>query len=357
MQIIYEGILLLSVSRFKNHPHLYKPAHAPVSVVVCAKNEAQNLRDNLPFILQQKYQEFEVVVVNDDSTDETISVLNEFAAQYSNLKIITVDASEKKGIGKKYALSKGIKSAAHDIILMTDADCKPATEHWIQHMASRINGQHKIVLGISPYKEDNTILNGLIVYETMQTTLQYAGFAVLGSPYMGVGRNMCFDKKLWESKNWNAEEMNMASGDDDLAVQSLSTKENTVVCFSHESYTCSEPPKSWSAWFKQKMRHYETGSFYKASQRILLGSYLVFKLISYILLVACLFSMHTKAAVVLFLVCYALLGILTIIHIVSQRTLHMLSGWNGVIAYDFLYAFFAIVLGLTSLFKPTRSWK
>lgn len=126
---------------------------SPVSIIICAKNESQNLTERLPAILQQDYPEFEVIVVNDRSTDNTAKVLSKLSHKFSNLRIITVEDINSKAKGKKNALAKGIEHAVFTDLLLTDADCIPSSKQWIKHMVSARNNSHEIVLGYGPHEK------------------------------------------------------------------------------------------------------------------------------------------------------------------------------------------------------------
>ena len=293
---------------------------------MCAKNEAEKQKKNLPFILNQNYPDFEVIIV-DDGSDEPLMMNHE------KLRIIHLTKEEKTGLGKKYALQKGVEAAKYKLILLTDADCQPVSKNWISEMVNCINENKKIVLGISPYRKENTILNYLIEYETAQTALQYTGFALFGNPYMCVGRNVLYDAALLKSKTWTNKELSIASGDDDLMIQSLATKENMTVCLSKESYTISEAKKTWKDFVKQKLRHYESGSMYKLSHRLLLGSYLASKLLFYTLLIVLLLSGHLN---IIGIYLFYLMPT-TLIHLNLNYHFRLNQRWHLTVFNDILY--------------------
>ncbi|MDB5228327.1 MAG: glycosyltransferase, partial [Bacteroidota bacterium] len=303
-----------------------------VSVIICAKNEEENLRINLPLIFDQNYADFEVIVVDDGSVDNTLLLLNNLTAQYPNLKFISISRDEKIGIGKKYALQRGVQKAKGDVVLLTDADCKPASQHWIREMASLISNQHKIVLGISPYEKRNTFLNALIEYETAHTALQYIGFTLWSHTYMSVGRNVCYDKILLSTKSWTNKELSIASGDDDLTIQTLATPVNTTVSLSPESYTISEPKENWRDWLKQKLRHYESGNLYRSSHKLFLGGYLLTKLLLYILAVYFI-AVHVFAAPTVILILLHTV-LITLVNFILQKHLRLNSRWIFAVIFD-----------------------
>ncbi|MBI3502639.1 MAG: glycosyltransferase [Bacteroidetes bacterium] len=247
--------------------------HQPVSVVICAKNEDHNLPEFLPLILSQDYPEYEVVVVDDCSWDNTPDVLREFEKKYSNLKVITIKEDLKHYHGKKFALMVGIKGASHDYLLLTDGDCKPLSNQWLKKMMSKFSAGKEIMLGYSKYEKLPGLLNKLIRFDTFHIALQYFSFAMAGKPYMGIGRNLAYKKELFFRHKGFATHYHIESGDDDLFINEAATEKNVAVEFSEGSYTESRVKKDWKGWIEQKRRHLTTWKEYKLSDKFRLGLY------------------------------------------------------------------------------------
>ena len=243
----------------------------PVSVIICAKNEAQNLKQNLPRILNQNYRSFEVIVVNDGSTDDTENILLKLNIKYPNLRVVNTIDKPTESVGKKYALAKGIDTAKHDVLLLTDADCLPAGTQWLQKMQSMIANEVTIGLGYSPYQKTAGWLNRFIRFETVYTAIQYMSFALIGMPYMGVGRNLIYRKQLFDQAGGFQSHEKIASGDDDLFINQVATLHNTRIVLDPDTFVFSQGEKTWTAYFRQKARHYTTGKHYKLQHIILLG--------------------------------------------------------------------------------------
>jgi biofilm PGA synthesis N-glycosyltransferase PgaC len=266
---------------------LYKPSKKQkkskgISVVICAKNEAHNLEKFLPMILTQEYPEYEVIVVNDCSTDHTEEVLNQFSALYKHLRFTTIPANEKFRHGKKLALTVGLKSAGFDQVLLTDADCYPATDQWIRHMSSRLSKEKAFVLGYGRYEQKKGLLNALIRYETVFTAIQYFSYALKGRPYMGVGRNLGYRKSLFFKSGGFSNHYHIASGDDDLFVNEHANRKNTAIEIDPESHTISIPKASLGSWIRQKQRHVSAGNLYDPGSRFRLGTDMISRLLFYI---------------------------------------------------------------------------
>lgn len=256
-----------------------------VSVIICAKNEEENLKRFLPMVLEQDYPEFEVVVVNDCSTDETEQLLSEMSVRYKHLRYTSIPANEKFLHGKKLAVTIGLKSAKYDYVLLTDADCYPTSSLWIEKMTSNLTRKKKIVLGYGGYVREKGLLNLIIRYETVFTAIQYLSHAILGHPYMGVGRNLGYEKALFFDNKGFASHYHLPSGDDDLFVNETAVKENTAIEVSKESHTLSVPETNFRNWFKQKKRHLLAGARYKRGSRIRIAGELISRFILYTTLI------------------------------------------------------------------------
>ena len=250
----------------------------PISVIVCAKNEAENLKNLIPKILQQEYSSFELVLINDASTDHTLEILEKFKEHDSRIKIVNVENNEAFWGNKKYALTLGIKAASNDYLLFTDADCVPASNQWIQKMSLEFSDKKSIVLGYGKYESrKNSFLNLLVRYETLLTAIQYFSYAKLGSPYMAVGRNLAYKREEFYRVKGFINHIQVRSGDDDLFIRDAATKQNTTISIEPESFTISKAPKSFTEWFRQKRRHISTAKHYKFKHRFLLGLFFISK--------------------------------------------------------------------------------
>jgi len=267
----YEIFFFRKVLQYRSVASEFTP---PVSVVVAAKNEAENLARHIPLWLGQNYPDFELVLINDRSTDRTFEILERWR-DHPRVKIVEIPFQEWKSFkgNKKYALTMGIKAARHPYLLFTDADCKPASPEWIRLMASRFAGNKEIVLGYGKYVPADGFVGRLVQYETLLTALQYFGFALRGIPYMGVGRNLAYTRELFFRNDGFKSHFEILSGDDDLFVNENATSLNTAVCLDSRAHTLSEPPRSLKAYLRQKRRHYSTARHYRPFHKILLGLY------------------------------------------------------------------------------------
>ncbi len=268
LQLFYFVFVYVKLAWYK----LPEPSqnHEPVSVVIAARNEYDNLLSNLPAILEQDYPKYEVIVVNDGSWDDTASVLQEYKSRYKHLHVVNVLESEKYDGFKKYAVTLGIKAAKFSRVLLTDADCRPASRRWIRSMVEAATDEDRIVLGYSPYTKKPGALNKLIRFDSMFTAMNYLGFAMAGVPYMGVGRNLSYPKARFFEIGGFRDHYKLQSGDDDLLVNQIAGRHNTAVCINLDALVETEPEETFKNYWWQKRRHLTTGRRYRFGHKLML---------------------------------------------------------------------------------------
>lgn len=272
---------------FKNKTGKVPSALPPLSTIICAKNEQYNLEKNIPVLLQQQYNApSELLLVNDNSEDDTRHVMQWMARDHAELRLINIDRKNKDSIGKKYPLSIGILEAKYDHLLLTDADCLPVSHHWAAKMAGAYQPGIDIVLGYGPYEKHPGFLNKVIRFETFHSALQYLSYALAGHPYMGVGRNLSYKKDLFLQHKGFASISHIPGGDDDLFISKAANGSNTAIMIDPDAHTMSVPQKTWTAWRRQKTRHYSTSKYYKLKHKFLLGLYSLSQFLFYPLLIA-----------------------------------------------------------------------
>lgn len=295
--VFYTSFLFAFVS---NKPKPNKKKNIALSVIICAKNEAKNLSENLPHILNQNYPSFEVVLVNDSSTDDSLKIMKSFEDLHGNVKVVDVQPNEAFWGNKKYALTLGIKASVNDFLVFTDADCKPITNNWLLSLSSHFSNEKSIVLGYGGYtKKKKSLLNQLIRFETVLTALQYFSYALLGQPYMGVGRNLAYRKELFFNNSGFSQHMGLMSGDDDLFINSVATGANTTVCMDPSSFALSKPKTTFKAWILQKRRHIATAKYYKPIHRFLLGLFYLTQLLFWLTIPISIVILDKQALVLL----------------------------------------------------------
>jgi len=265
----YYAYFFLNLNSYKS---IVSDFSEPISIIICAKNEFQNLKYKLPAILNQDYPNYEVIVVNDQSVDDTAVLLKEFEKKYPKLVVVTIEKHINKRAGKKLALTLGIKTAKHEHLLLTDADCLPNSKTWAMQMCSNFNSAD-IVLGYGGYKKKKGLLNKLIRFDTFNVAQQYLSYALASQTYMGVGRNMAYKKSLFFENKGFANHLHIASGDDDLFIQEIANKNNVSIEINEKAHTTSAVIEKWGEWAYQKRRHISTATLYKTKFKVLLALY------------------------------------------------------------------------------------
>jgi len=327
----------------------------PVSVIVCARDEAHNIAKNLPGILVQQYKTtHELIVVNDNSTDETKYLLDEFKKTFKNLNPIRL-TQEAKGIpGKKFPLSMGIKSARYEIVLLTDADCIPASEFWIQKMQDGYYDGKQIVLGYGAFHKKPGMLNKLIRFETFHSALQYLSFALAGLPYMGVGRNLSYKKELFFNNKGFSAINHIPGGDDDLFIQMAANKRNTAIVIDKDAHTLSEAAPTWRIWQRQKYRHFTTSKFYKGKHKFLLGLYSLSQVLIYPVTIAAILFYNWWLVLALFALRMVVQGIMWF---KSMKKLNEADLFPYFFFLDIWMSFYFLLFAPALWKRPAKKWK
>lgn len=284
VQLGYFLIRFTRLAFFKEKSAERKPP--PVSIIICARNELQNLKEYLHQVLEQDYPEFQVIVVNDCSWDESEKYLEELEEKHRHLKVVTLAEQERYQHGKKFALAIGIKSALHEHLLLTDADCYPQSNQWIKQMMSGYQQETQIVVGYGAYIKQKSVINSWVRFDTAFNAMQYLSFAIARRPYMGVGRNLSYTKSLFFKNKGFASHQHIMSGDDDLFINETANASNTEVCLSSGSFTFSQPKTNFVDWFKQKKRHVSASKLYKSKHKFALGLFFTTHIFLYISLIA-----------------------------------------------------------------------
>ncbi len=354
VQLFYYLYFFIRLVFYKSKDKFQSQTH-PVSVVICARDEATNLENNLPSILTQSYTTtHEVVLVNDNSIDDTKFFTEELAKIFKKLNAINLTHEAKHIPGKKYPLSIGIKSSKYEVMLLTDADCTPSSEYWIQKMQDAYHDGVEIILGYGAYKKNGSFLNKLIRFETFHSALQYLSYALAGKPYMGVGRNLSYRKDLFFRVKGFSSINHIMGGDDDMFINKVATKNNTAVVVDKDAFTISEVPNTFYEWWRQKTRHYSTARFYKPSHKFLLTLYAISHFFFYPLFVLSLIFFDWRIALGVFGLRFIVQGF------VWFKTMHRLNEKDLFPLFwllDIWQFFYYIIFSFALIKKPGSNWK
>lgn len=341
------------LSKHKSLSYNSKNTQSSVSVIICAKNEEKNLSTHLEFILDQNYSEFEVIVVDDFSTDSTSVIVKKFQKKYSNLKLIQLEG--KSSQSKRLALKTGVLASSYDVVLLTDADCRPASKNWISTMNAQLSESKSCVLGFSPYVKLPSFLNFIIQFETLQTAGLYLSKALQNKAYMSVGRNVMYQKSLFLTSENFENEKHLTSGDDDLLIQNIKDKSKITVSLNPDSFVISQPKTTWSSWWKQKLRHYSTASHYKPSSQLFLGYYHAFHGLFWLSFLILNFSDLSRLGFSFFLIALVVRSVLLVNYAkVLKVSKSVLFIWPILEAYLLLLQ---LGLGINGKLKKQKTWQ
>ena len=354
IQLFYYLFFFARLAFFKIKSKKVSQTH-PVSVIICARDEAANLVKNLPGALVQKYRTtHEVIVVNDNSLDESKYILEEYQRTFKQLQLIELKQEARFIPGKKFPLSIGIKTAKYEIVLLTDADCVPASEYWIEKMQEGFDDGIEIVLGYGPLHKKKGFFNKMVRWETFHTALQYLSYAQSGMAYMGVGRNLSYKKSVFFRHKGFSAHNHVPGGDDDLFINKATTKHNTTIVIDKDSFTLSEPATTWKQWARQKKRHYTTSKYYKGIHKFLLGLYALSHFMYYPLFIVSLFLFDWRWVLSVF-------GLRLIVQgIVMYKTMNKLNEkdlFPFFLFFDIWMFFYYLIFAKSLIRKPAKNWK
>ena len=355
IQLLYHWGKFSKIAFFKKvgRPKLDEELE-PVSIVICARDVYEYLIDLIPALLTQDYPDYEIVVVNDCSDDETEEYLKDLERREPKIKPVQLKQHLNFFNGKKFPLSMGIKSAKNDIIVLTECNCMPVNDQWLRSVVNRYNNQTEIVIGYSTYVQKKSTLNRIMRFDALQNGLLYLSAALSRRPYMGVGRNLSYRKELFYRNKGFISHYMTSVGDDDLFISQVANKKNTEVLIDAENAILTTPTSSFKLWIRQKSSRYSTVSKYNVGARISLSLFYLSQFLFYASFIALLCMKpafvitNGTAFYIPVLVFFFLLrfGTQLIIYHKASKRLGEKGLLPGLIAYDFLFAFLSPLLRL-----------
>lgn len=361
LEILFLIVLIIQVfyylyffSRFAFSSNISKKKSSiPVSVIICAKNEANNLKLFLPSIISQSYATFEIVLVNDHSTDDSLQVMLDFQKKTPNIQVVNLN---NKTLGnKKNAVTQGINTAKYEHLLFTDADCEVKHNNWINEMAFHFSNEKQLILGYGAYEKINkSWLNKLIRFETLLTAIQYFSYAKANLTYMGVGRNIAYTKSLFTKANGFTKHQHIKSGDDDLFVNQMAVKNNVSLCYSENSFTYSKPHTNFKKWIYQKRRHISTANHYKLIHQFLLGLFYISQLLFWLLTFFLLFTSKNLMFIAVIIIIR-----LSLLYIIYGFSAKKLKETDLVLYLPFLELFLIVIqirIFIQNIFSKPTNW-
>lgn len=355
IQLFYHWGVFSKVAFFKSKPWQKEgTALEPVSVVICARDAYEYLTELVPALLHQDYPDFEIVIVNDCSDDETEEYLKDLARKEPRIKPVQLKQHLNFFSGKKFPLSMGIKSAKNDLLVLTECNCMPSNDLWLRSVVECYNGKTEIVIGYSPYMQRKGSLNRLMRFDALQQGLLYLSAALKRHPYMGVGSNLSYRKELFYRNKGFISHYTTSVGDDDLFIGQAANKKNTEVLIDADDAIRTTPPRSFRLGMRQKSSRYSTIPKYSARARISLSLFYLSQFVFYAAFVALLclkpaFSLSFGAVFYIpILIFFFLLrfGTQLFVYHKASRRLGERGLLPGLLVYDLLFALLSPLLRL-----------
>ena len=335
----------LAVSTWKSQSNTQLPS---ISIIIAARNEADQLRSLIPALVSQQYPDFEIVIGLDRCEDESVEYLEIYPE--TSLRWIDIQQVPAGWNAKKHALNTAIESSKGQWLVFTDADCVPDSKEWLRSLAREMTTQTNVVLGVSPYPAKRSFLSHFIQFEGFMTYFLYTGFTRLKRPYMGVGRNMAVRKSYFLELHGYEDIKQIQGGDDDLFIQKAD-KRGIALALGKNSLVNTMPSASMTAYKKQKIRHLSVGSYYSWLDSTLLSTYHFIHLTLIVLTILNFGNTFLLPTILFYL----------FIKFVSYRFVasKIGAGFNYILLpiVDTLYACMIPIIGIWSKFIKDIEWK
>ena len=228
------------------------PESSSVSIIIPARNEAGGIATCLDSVLAQSYSgAWEVIVVNDHSTDETAAIVDSFVEKNAQLRLLELTETS----GKKAALTAAIEAARYNIILQTDADCI-VSPTWLQAMSETFSEQTEMVSGPVLLTHDKSLFQQLQSLEYLGLVTLGAGSLLSGHPNMANGANIAYRKAAFLDVGGFSGIDHVASGDDELLLQKILERGADRITFCKDQRAIVRTPAqaNWASFKVQRLR-------------------------------------------------------------------------------------------------------
>jgi len=274
--LAYTLFALLVIRGLARLPLRRERDNLTVSVIIAAHNETERIGPLLECLRQMDYpaDRWDVVIVDDRSTDATGDIVMAATNTMPNLRLVRVLETPPDTSPKKYALSRGIQSSRGEIIVTTDADCRPGPK-WLRNIVGAFRDDIGMVLGFSPLvpdipavlkvsekseksdAEEPGFLEGFQWLDSLSLAVVCAGAAGWRQPITASGRNFAYRRKVYDQVGGFGADLQVASGDDDLLLHRMAGRTTWRVAWAHgpEAAVPSRPETSWVDLFNARVRH------------------------------------------------------------------------------------------------------
>lgn len=357
---LYYGLVWLRVGRCKkdvvSRQTSVAASQPSVSVVMVVHNESEFLKKSMPYLLEQDYPDFEVVVVDYMSTDDTHYVLHICAENYPQLKPITLKHDVNMFQGKKYPLSIGVKSATKDVILLTEAESVPKSFDWISNMVQGYSGGTQMVIGYNLVKGNGTLLGAFQQYENMAYNASYIGAALMGNPYTATGRNLSYRRDFFFKQGGFISHYSIPDGADDLFVNQNANSRNSALILNSEASVISEPRNTFGLWHQDRAHRLYTRRYYGWGDRLMLSVYplsqIVFLAALVLLFIGGIFPWQILVAVLALKIIWQIMCSLPLAKKFEIKKIHFFSPF-----FEFYFLFANTFLTYFALRRKKKQWR
>ena len=313
-----------------------------VSIIITAHNEAQTIINTLPTFLSQDYPNYEVVLVNDNSKDDTDQIVMELKHRYSHLHYVDLSSSISNFKGKKFPLALGLQAAKNKIVILTDVVCQPQSPYWLQHIVSRFVRNTTVVLGGVTYAKKEGLLNRWLRYNCVMDAIESFSYALAGMPVMANGRNLAYKKELFfNNKETFIAYPRIPYGEDDIFINQVAQRKLCDVEPHAEAFIV-QPPINFNTWFRQKKIAFSTRNYYKKSHSFLLKTFNFTSFFFYVAAIIALFFTY-KNPIYLSITCGIIVLKLAIHYLVVGQAAKKMNE-KGIVAFTLLFDIFLALL-------------
>jgi cellulose synthase/poly-beta-1,6-N-acetylglucosamine synthase-like glycosyltransferase len=354
---LYAILLIISFFSLATYRNKFDKIYSDgVSIIVCARNELNNLRQLVPLLIKQDYKDFEIIIVDDRSEDGQYDFLMDMAKKEPKVRHVRIDHVPDHIQPKKYAITLGVKAATNDVLLFTDADCRPSSNSWVEKMSAPfVNPKISFAIGYSQYFTSGGLLNAIIRWDTLQTALQYITLNRLGNPYMAVGRNLAYRKSVFLENKGFGSLQSVLGGDDDLFVNKHAKRNNSALVLGETSLVYSVAKKTWSEFTIQKVRHLSVGKHYRWIDKVILRVAGAIRYLMYVTLITAILSGSQPLAVAIVYI-FTLVLLLMNVLAIQFKSGERKNMWWGVVL-DLVYLIGYLVVAAKAKFSPKIRWR
>lgn len=326
----------------------------PISVILYVKNSELYLEKNIDYFINQKYPKFEILLVNNASSDNTDIILEKLSEKHKSLRIINVENNESFWGNKKYTYTLAIKAAKYEHLIFSEIDCKPVSENWIHEINKSFSSKKTIILGYKRLLKTSSLFNLIIRFDNLLESIKSFSFTKINSPYSADSRNYAFTKKDFYRVNGFINHIKIKNGKEDLFVKDAKQKYNSAYTLSDESFVESSKSLSFKEWFLNKKNSNLLKRHYSFKNQFLLNAFSFSKVFLYFLTIILLLIHDWKIILIIFSSYIIFQSVITFI---INRKFKETSIFYLSPILDFLLVLFQISIFISNLISKPPNWR